>query len=121
MGKWILCAAFGFVSATTVMAADDAPVPTTMPATQPMAGMTHKLFKPYSILTDLTPDQNIQIEKIHKDFLEEQHKLELKQKDDIAAVLTPTQTTELQAAEDKMRAERKMKAAEKKPTTEPAT
>jgi hypothetical protein len=110
MGKRSAFAAVLLASASLLLAAD-------APTTQPTA----KLIKPYSLLKDLTPEQSVQIEKIHKGYLEEQHKLEIKQKDDIAAVLTPAQATELIALEDKAKAEAKLKMAEKKKAaTEPA-
>ena len=116
MGKRVLYAALGIASVSMTMAiAADEPA---APATQPSAPV--KLFEPYTLLKDLTPEQSAQIEKIHKDFLEERRKLETKQKDDIAAVLTPAQATELIQAEDKLKAEQKKKLADKKKAATPA-
>lgn len=117
MGKWILCAALA-VPCATIAIADDQPA-TTQP-TEAKPARPKKLTEPWSLMKTLTADQTAQIEKIHSDALEERKKIDAKEHDDIMALLTPDQVTELKAAEDKIKAERKEKAAERrKAATEP--
>jgi Spy/CpxP family protein refolding chaperone len=106
-----------------VSAADPAPV---VPATQPTEGHmhgSHRVVKPWSDLKDLTPEQTDQIIKLHSDAVIQEDKIKKKETDDIMALLTPAQVTELKMAEAKAREasmERTKERKEKKPTTAPA-
>jgi Spy/CpxP family protein refolding chaperone len=117
LGKWFLCAALTLTSGSLLIAAD-------APATQPAEGKavhTRKLTEPWVLLKTLTPEQTSQIEKIHADSLEERKKIDAKEHDDIMAILTPDQKTELKEAMAKQKAERSEKTGHKKAaTTEPA-
>ena len=115
-GKLVWSAALVLLSSSLLIAAD-------VPTTQPMGRKAHgkKLTSPWTLLKTLTPEQTSKIEMIHADAVEQKDKIEAKEHDDIAALLTPEQVTELKAAEEKQKMERKEKAAEKKKmaTTEP--
>ena len=101
MGKWFLCAALTLASGSMLIAADE---PTTMP-TDAKPAKPKKLTQPWSLLKTLTPEQIEKIEKIHSDAADETKKIEAKETDDITALLTPDQVTELKAAEAKHKAE----------------
>ncbi len=122
LGKWILCASLVFPTATILIAADEPAAPATQPAeTKP--ARAKKLTEPWSLLKTLTPDQIAQIEKIHGDANDQIKKIVAKETDDITAILTPDQVTELKTAEAKQKADRKARAAELRKeaaTTEPA-
>jgi Spy/CpxP family protein refolding chaperone len=103
-GKWFLCAALVLVSGSILIAADAVPATPVTPATQPSdvkPTRAKKLTLPWSMLKDLTPEQTTQIEKIHADAEDQIHKIEAKEKDDINALLTPEQATELKVDEAK--------------------
>ena len=121
LGKWILCAGLT-VSSAAILIAADAPTPATQPA-EIKPGRAKKLTEPWSLLKTLTPDQVTQIEKIHSDAYDQIKKIDAKEKDDITALLTPDQVTELKVAEAKQKSERHGKSAEMKKeaaaTTEP--
>jgi len=57
------------------------------------------------MIKTLTPEQTTQIEKLHSDAAEQIKKIELKETEDITALLTPDQVTELKAAEAKHKEE----------------
>ena len=115
LGKYAFSATLLLISGSLLIAAD---APKTVPATQPTK--VGRLNEPWSLLKDLTPEQTSQIEKIHGDALEQRKKIEQKEEDDILALLTPDQQTELKKAEAKHKQELKDKnAAKKKATTEP--
>jgi Spy/CpxP family protein refolding chaperone len=113
LGKWILSASL-LVSTTSVLLAADMQktAPATQPTTKPMR--MRKLTEPWSMLKDLTPEQTTQIEKIHADALEQTKKILAKENDDIAAILTPAQVTELKIAEAKKKLDASERSAEKK-------
>jgi Spy/CpxP family protein refolding chaperone len=120
MGKWFLCAAIALTSASVFVSADDTKAPATQPADTKTVH-TRKLTEPWNLLKTLTPEQTAQIEKIHADAVEQTDKIKAKEKDDINALLTPDQVTELKAAEAKHALEVKERNAHKKmATTEPA-
>jgi len=84
----------------------------TKPAKAPKPG---KLTKPWVLLTTLSDDQKEQIITIHRKALDEKKAIEAKEEEDIMAVLTAEQKTELEAAIEKAKADEKAKkAAEKK-------
>jgi hypothetical protein len=117
LGKYVLSATLLFVTGSFLIAAD-APK-AAPPATQP--AKTGRLVEPWNLLKTLTPQQTTQIEKIHADALEQEKKIKQKEGDDILALLTPDQQTELKMAEAKHKQELKEKNAAKKKaaTTEP--
>ncbi len=123
-GKWMLCAAAVVLSGSLLVSAED-PKPAEPSTTQPTEGhmRLHKLVKPWSDLKDLTPEQTDQIIKLHADAVIQEDKIKKKENDDIMALLTPAQVTELKVAEVKAReeaSERAKERREKKPTTAPA-
>jgi Spy/CpxP family protein refolding chaperone len=118
LGKWFLSAALVFASGSLLLA-DDAvkPAMPAAPATQPVdakAMKPKKLVEPWNLLKTLTPDQVATISKIHGEALEQERKIRDKERDDIIALLTPQQLTELKVAEAKKTAEAKERNAEKK-------
>jgi Spy/CpxP family protein refolding chaperone len=124
LGKSFLCAGLVLTSGAFLIAAGTPAAPAS-PATQPTETKpkrAQKLTEPWSLLKTLTPDQVTQIEKIHSDSHEQIDKIEAKEKDDITALLTPDQVTELKVDEAKQKSERKGRSAERKKeaTTEPA-
>jgi Spy/CpxP family protein refolding chaperone len=123
-GKWIVCSAAVLLSASMWVSAEDpAPAaPATQPAETHMRG-SHKLVEPWKDLKDLTPEQTDQIIKLHSDADIQRDKIKKKETDDIMAILTPAQVTELKMAEQKAHVTMREKAKarrEKKPTTAPA-
>ena len=67
------------------------------------------------MLKDLTPEQIDQIMKIHGDALVQEKKVREKEADDITAILTPAQVTEMKEAEARNRGavkERRMKESD---------
>jgi hypothetical protein len=92
------------------------------------SGSTGKLTKPWSDLSSLTDEQKSKIEGIHKKTLAETSVLDKKEKEDIMAVLTDEQKTELKeiagkkkkAAAAAVAAAKASAATEKKTTTDKA-
>jgi hypothetical protein len=115
-GTWgWLVAVLAVAGSFAMVRADDATPPAT-PTTQPSPDTDAprakvRLFKPYSLLSDLTDDQKAQIAAIHKTYNEALAALKQKQTDDIAAILTDDQKKELAADEtdstDQAKAEKK--------------
>ena len=120
LGKWFLSASLTLVivSGSLLFAADE-PKTAATPATQPTKKA--KLTEPWNLLKDLTPEQTSQIEKIHADTLEQEKKVRQKETDDITALLTPDQQTELKVAEAKHKLELKEREKPRRmgATTEP--
>jgi len=125
LGKWFLSASLLLAAGSFVFAADE-PMAPAAPATQPTEAKpvkAKKLTEPWNMLKDLSPEQVSQIEKIHVDALEQTDKIKAKEKEDITALLTPQQVTELKVDEAKKALEAKERKAERKKesaTTEPA-
>ncbi len=125
-GNWIVCSAVVLFSASMWASADD--TKPAMPATQPTEGRaahTRKLTEPWRNIKDLTPEQTDQISKIHADALVQEKKIREKETDDIMALLTPAQVTEVKDFEAKSKeamkeAGKERRAAMKKPTTAPS-
>ena len=119
LGKWVLGSAVLLMTGSLLVAADDPAMPTTQPVEKKHT--MKKLPEPWSMLKSLTPEETTQIEKIHSDAVAQGDKIKEKETDDINAVLTPDQKTELAAAEAKIKADRKEHLKKKKTaTTEPA-
>jgi Spy/CpxP family protein refolding chaperone len=122
-GKCFLCAALLFANGSLLSAADQ---PTTMPAAEPAdikPPHAKKLVEPWSLIKTLTPEQVTQIETLHSDAEEQVKKIHKKESDDITALLTPDQVTEMKEALAKHKLELKEKALAKKhpmAATEPA-
>jgi Spy/CpxP family protein refolding chaperone len=115
LGKSILSASLIFATGSIILAAD-APkaTPTTKPAPTTRPTKAKKLVEPWSMLKDLTPEQTAQIEKIHADALEQTKKIIAKETDDINAILTPQQQTELKIDEAQKRLGASEKSAERR-------
>jgi Spy/CpxP family protein refolding chaperone len=111
MGKWVLAGALLLGGGSMLIAADE---PATTQPTEAKPEHAARLTQPWSKLKSLTPEQTAQIEKLHATALEQTKQIEAKEHDDIMALLTPAQVTELKEVEDKMKAERKEKAAERR-------
>jgi hypothetical protein len=77
------------------------------PSNSGQSPTAERLFEPYNMLTDLTPDQKIKIEAIHKTELEQEAELKAKEKTDILALLSDDQKKELDAAIAKREADSK--------------
>ena len=113
-GKWTL-AALVVVGGAVLSGSGAKAAPTTQPGggmatTRPAGRATHrKLPKPYADMKTLTPEQQQQVLKIHEDAVEQAHKIEDKERDDVEALLTPEQQTELDDIQGKTKAERKEK------------
>jgi Spy/CpxP family protein refolding chaperone len=114
MGKWVMIGALVLGGGSMLIAADQPA--TTQPAEMKPAHPL-RLTQPWSKMKSLTPEQTATIEKIHADALEQTKKIEAKEHDDILAVLTPEQLTELKAVEEKIKADRKEKTSERKKAT----
>ena len=96
-------------------AADDGSTPSTQPSNEmPGVHRSRKIFEPFGMLTDLSDDQKMQIDKIHTDYLAQEKALREKQDSDVMALLTPDQKTELAKAMEESAAEKKEKAAARK-------
>ena len=93
----------GFLGGSLIVRAGDAPT------TEPSKHTGIRLEQPYSKISDLTDDEKAKIEEIHKKALAELKAIRDKEDEDIRAVLTDDQKTEL----DKILAEKRDKAAEK--------
>ncbi len=104
---WVAAAVLGGASllAGRVTAETPATQATTKPAK--MGAKHRKLTKPYSDMKSLTPQQQDQIAKLHEDALDQVNKVHEKEKDDISALLTPEQQTELNDVMGKEKDERK--------------
>lgn len=100
---------FGMTGMGLVVLADDA---TTQPAPEDMYLKHHKIPAPFNLLTDLTDDQKAQINKIHKDELEQEKALREQEQDNIMAVLTDDQRKELDDTMAKASLEKKAESAE---------
>jgi Spy/CpxP family protein refolding chaperone len=114
MGKWVMIGALVLGGGSMLIAAEE---PATTQPAEAKPAHAARLTQPWSRLKSLTPEQTAQIEKIHADALEQIKKIDAKEHDDIMALLTPDQVTELKAAEDKLKADRKEKMAERKKAT----
>ncbi|HLL88845.1 MAG TPA: hypothetical protein VK324_06045 [Tepidisphaeraceae bacterium] len=80
-----------------------------------------KLPRRYNELSGLTDEQRQQIDSIHDRAVAEIKVIEERERSEIMAVLTAEQRAELTAADEKMSAERKEKAAKKKDEKSAAT
>jgi Spy/CpxP family protein refolding chaperone len=112
------------LTAAVVTTAEPPAAGTAEPTTKPArATRRHgKVPAPWSDITTLTPQQQEQILKIHGDALDQEAKIREKEKDDITALLTPAQQTELTDAQSKIKEEKKAMTATLKhrATTAPA-
>jgi hypothetical protein len=98
-----------------IVRAEDAP--TTEPAKH--AGL--RVEKPYSEISNLTDDEKSKIAELHRKSLEEIKAIREKETDDIRAVLTDDQKTQLDKIIAETRDKREAKMKEKKAAaTEPA-
>jgi len=98
--SWGLLFASAMLAASLVVALGDdaASAPTTQPSSDTDTPRPKiRLFKPYTLLTDLTDDQKAKIAAIHKTYTEALAALKAKQTSDIDAILTDEQKTELAA------------------------
>jgi hypothetical protein len=100
---------WGIALATTVFAGAMIVRAEDTPTTEPSKHAGIRIIKPYSEIPDLTDEEKVKISSIHKKVLEETKALDLKEDDDIRAVLTDDQKAEL----DKIIADKKEKTAEK--------
>jgi Spy/CpxP family protein refolding chaperone len=82
--------------------------------TEKSTGRKRGLVKPWSMLASLTDEQKDQIIEIHLKAVEEKKAIEEKEEEDIMALLNDEQKAELQAMQDKAKADSKAKRAEKK-------
>jgi Spy/CpxP family protein refolding chaperone len=113
-------AVFSLVGSAIVVIADDTSSATTKPSREHAAGHHDRIGMPFSLLTDLTDDQKTQIAAIHKTELDAEKALKDKEKDDVMALLTDQQKTELTEAEAKIDAEKKADAEAKRAKVEAA-
>ncbi|HEX8916698.1 MAG TPA: hypothetical protein VF796_30390 [Humisphaera sp.] len=81
---------------------------------KPAATSDVKLTKPWSDLTSLTAEQKEKISAVHKKALAETNAIEKKEKEDIMALLTDAQKTELKELADKKKKETATKKAAEK-------
>lgn len=81
---------------------------------------SRRLVKPWSEMTSLSDEQKGQIIEIHQQALEDRKAIDRREREQIVALLTEEQQTELRDLEDKKAAERKAKEAEKKARAEEA-
>ena len=79
-----------------------------------------RLTQPWRRLTGLSEEQKSQIAEIHKKATDEIKAVQEREKNDIMALLTDEQKTELKTLLDTESADRKMKAAERKKAGEGA-
>jgi hypothetical protein len=76
-----------------------------------------KLFAPYSKMNSLTDEQKEKIHEIRRKYLADMHDLELKQTEQITALLNDDQKKELREIEEKAAADAKTKSGAKKDAT----
>jgi hypothetical protein len=79
-----------------------------------------RLTQPWRRITGLSEDQKTQIAEIHKKATDEIKAIQEREKNEIMALLTEEQKTELKTLMDTEAADRKMKAAERKKAGEGA-
>jgi hypothetical protein len=122
--RWIqLTFAVLFVCGMCVIghAADEPTTKPSSPTTKPSnsiasaaASAGPKLFFPYSKMTSLTSEQQMQIHEIRRKTLAAKHDLDAKEADALAALLSDDQKTEARELEDKAAADRKTRASANK-------
>jgi len=81
-----------------------------------------RLTQPWSRLNDLSDEQKVKMDGIHRKAREEIKAIEKREREEMLAVLTPQQQAELREMEDQDTADKKLKAGEKNrinATTEP--
>ena len=123
-GKWTWVAVVAIAGGMALGGGGTMAAPASQPATTRPAGrVTHrKLTKPWSEMQTLTPRQQEQIEKVHADTVLQEKQIHDKEHDDIVALLTPEQQTELADMEAKEKAAQKEKtSAGRKKKTDPTS
>jgi membrane protein involved in colicin uptake len=97
----------------TIALAQDA---TTMPTSDDVkiASARVKVPSPYSLLPDLSDEQQSKIRDIHAEILDEQKMLKQKERDEIEAVLSEDQKKELEDLEVKAALEKKADEAQRR-------
>ena len=91
--------------------------PTTRPAAEIKEGnakTTIRLFSPWSKMTSLSDDQRMKISDLHKKALADIKAIEMKQEDDIKALLSEDQKKELRELQEKESADRKSRSTASK-------
>jgi len=81
-----------------------------------------RLTQPWSRLNDVSDEQKVKMDGIHRKAREDIKAIEKREKEEMLAVLTPQQQAELREMEDQDTADKKLKAGEKNrinATTEP--
>ena len=111
---FVLTFVLGISGSTLLLHADDA---TTQPTKTEKKAKSPRLIAPYSKLDGLTDEQKEKIVAIHKQELEDRKKLEAKEADDVKAILTDDQKTQLDTLLEDTSAKRKSKTADKSPDT----
>ncbi|MGH7177285.1 MAG: hypothetical protein ACREJC_07890, partial [Tepidisphaeraceae bacterium] len=94
------------------------PEPTTQPSDQKASKASKSGrwgFSPYNLLSDVTEEQKAQVNEIHRKANSERKSIDERERMDVLAVLTPEQKDEL----EKILAERKAKAAERRAKAKP--
>ncbi len=109
--KWFVGAAAVLLAGSVLVHADDEAKPVKKPHAV-------RLTKPWSELTDLTDAEKKQILEIHGKANEEKKAIEVKEHEDIVALLTDDQKKELATLEAE--AKKSGHEHEKEPTTKPA-
>lgn len=75
---------------------------------------TYRLISPYNKLESLTAEQEEQLKAVHGRYLEQIKSLQQQEKEEMMAILTDDQKSELQRIDEQAKAARKAKAAEKR-------
>jgi hypothetical protein len=83
-------------------------------ADKPEQPKTYRLIAPYNKLPSLTDEQQERLKAIHGRYLEQIKVLQQQEKDEMMAVLTDEQKSELQQIDEQEKAARKAQAAEKR-------
>ena len=77
-----------------------------------------RLTQPWRRLSNLSEDQRVKIAEIHKKAIADIKEIEAREREEIMALLSEEQKTELKTLLDTESAERKMRAAERKKSGE---
>jgi Spy/CpxP family protein refolding chaperone len=130
MSRWIMSFAVPcmVLALSVALHADDAATPAAAqkPAEMPAETSAEasqqrreiRITQPWRKLTSLSAEQRSQIAEIHKTAIAEIKAIETREREDIMALLSEEQKTELKALLDSEAAERKLRAAERKKAAE---
>ena len=80
-----------------------------------------RLTQPWRRLSNLSEDQRVKIAELHKKAVADIKEIEAREREDIMALLSEEQRTELKTLMETESADRKMRAAERKKTGEGTT